>query len=195
MVATNVPMASAWMVIALTFTIQAVPAPAIPIGKSMDVKPETRIPVADYLLEPSIPSTDGIDQIIHGMKKENDEEVSVSQEEIKASNLNYFPWGKVYRGKKERNIPDDDDDDSNESEDKLDSKAKRDMIQGMADDTGSNSAYETIHHKTLETNETTTANEPRYNRMEQFAHRPALHHEQDTHIVVPQVEESETKQD
>ncbi|RGP65505.1 hypothetical protein FSPOR_7133 [Fusarium sporotrichioides] len=192
MVAIHAYKASALMAILLPFTIQA--APAIPTGKSMEVKPETRIPVADYLLEPSIPNTDGIDQIIDAMKDEKEEKAPVSQEEITSSNPDYFPWGEVYLNREEHHIPDDDDD-SEESEARSDDKVKRGMVEGVVDDTASKSAYETIHHKILDTNETTTANEPRYNRMEQYSHRPTLLHEDNTHKVVPQIEKFETKQD
>jgi hypothetical protein len=189
MVAIHASEALALMAITFPF-IQAAPAPAIPIGKGMEDVPTIHVPVADYLLEPSIPSTDGIDQIIDAMKEEKKEEVSVSQEEIKASNLNYFPWGQLYPNKKEHHIPDDDDD-SEESEDRPNDKVKRDMV----DDTGSNSAYDTVHHKTLDTNETTTANEPRYDRMEQYAYRPIPLHELKTDRLVPQTEKVEMKQD
>ncbi|KAG8677245.1 hypothetical protein FPOAC2_03365 [Fusarium poae] len=193
MVATHAPKALALMAVTLPFVIQAVPA--IPIGKSKEVKSENRIPAADYLLEPSIPSTDGIDQIIHVIGKEKEEKPSVSREEITASNLNYFPWGRVNLDSEKTHIPDDDDE-LEENENKSDDKAKRSMDDGVVvDETASNSAYETIHHKILDTNETATANEPRYNRMELYSNRPTLLHEDKSHKNVPQIEKAKTKQD
>ncbi|QPC77589.1 hypothetical protein HYE68_008341 [Fusarium pseudograminearum] len=179
--------ALALMAIALPF-IQA--TPAIPIGESMEDKSETRIPVVDYLLDPSIPSGDGIDGIIDAMKKEKEEKSIVSRAELAAARL---PWGRLYLNREEQHIPDDDDD-SERHEMRSHGKVKRDVVEGVVDDTGSGSAYETVHHKTLDTNETTTANEPRYNRMEQYAHRPTLLHGK-THRVVPQIEKAESKHD
>ncbi|KAL6921973.1 hypothetical protein ACHAP8_003441 [Fusarium lateritium] len=193
MVAIHAPKALALMAITLPFVIQAVPA--IPIGKSREVESETRILATDYLLEPSIPGTDGINQIIDVMKKDKEERRSVSREEITASNLNYFPWGRVDLNSEEYHLPDDDDE-SEDSETKSGDKAKRGIDDGvMVDETASNGAYETVHHKILDTNETTVANEPRYNRMEQYSQRPALLHEDKTHKDVPQTEKAETKQD
>ncbi|KAM0239762.1 hypothetical protein ACHAPO_002733 [Fusarium lateritium] len=193
MVAIHAPKALALMAITLPFVIQAVPA--IPIGKSREVESETRILATDYLLEPSIPGTDGINQIIDVMKKDKEERRSVSREEITASNLNYFPWGRVDLNSEEYHLPDDDDE-SEDSETKSGDKAKRGIDDGvMVDETASNGAYETVHHKILDTNETTVANEPRYNRMEPYSQRPALLHEDKTHKDVPQTEKAETKQD
>ncbi|CEI67094.1 hypothetical protein FVEN_g9858 [Fusarium venenatum] len=193
MVAIHALKALALMVITLPFVIQAVPA--IPIGKSKEVESETRIPATDYLLEPSIPRTDGINQIIDVMKKDKEEKPSVSREAIIASNLNYFPWGRVDLNSEEYHLLDDDDE-SRDSETKSGDKSKRSIDDGvMVDETASNGAYETVHHKILDTNETTIANEPRYNRMELYTQRPTLLREDKTHKDVPQTEKAGSKQD
>ncbi|KAL4725391.1 hypothetical protein ACLX1H_007538 [Fusarium chlamydosporum] len=172
MVAIRAPKAFALAAITLLpFIIEA--APAIPHGKCIDDKSETRTKATDFLLEPSIPNKDGIDEISDAMKEEG----SISREEIEASNINYFPWGPYYPQKKQHHIPDDDDD-SEESEKTPDDKVKRGWAEdgrGLPNDSPTIDWIDPIDPEILDMIETTTGNEPRYNRMEHFSHRPTLH--------------------
>jgi len=180
--------ALAVIAIALPFVIEAAPTPAIPNPNiwNMGVKPEaTRSPGSGIILEPSIPQTgEGLGRIKKIMKEIADEQNKRVQTSNRHDFSSLFPSVlSTYRG-----IPDDDDD----SEEHEQQPEKRDIADGIVNDT--ESAYDTVRHKTLGENKTTTAHEPRYHRLEQIADRPVLLHKLKTHKVVPQKEADEKQQ-
>ncbi|RBR15804.1 uncharacterized protein FIESC28_07205 [Fusarium coffeatum] len=173
MVAINTFQALAVAASALPFVIEAAPTPGIPNPKIWNVedKPEaTRSPGSDIILEPSIPQTgEGLDRIKKTMKEIADEQNKRAQASNRHDSSSLSPSVlSTYRG-----IPDDDDD----SEEPEQQPEKRDVADGIMNES-----------------KTASANEPRYHRLEQIPDRPRLLHKLKTHKVVPQMKADEKQQ-